>query len=65
MGFRDPNKPESQKHIYLDEALRWIEQIQPERAYITHMGQRMDYESLCQALPSHVRPVYDGFEFEI
>ena len=62
---RDPNKPESKKHIYLDEALRWIEQIQPERAYITHMGQRMDYESLCQALPSHIRPVYDGFEFEI
>lgn len=62
---RDPNKPESQKHIYLDEALDWIEKIKPEQAYLTHMGQKMDYESLCNTLPQNIRPVYDGFEFEI
>ena len=54
----------SLKHIYLDEALKWIAKIAPQKAYLTHMGQKMDYETLCNSLPSHIRPVYDGFEFE-
>lgn len=61
---KDPNKPESIKHIYLDEAIKWIENIKPEKAYLTHMGQKMDYETLCKTLPAYIRPVYDGFEFE-
>ena len=53
------------KHINLDEALEWINHIKPERAFLTHMGTRMDYDTLCKELPSHIRPVYDGMEIDI
>lgn len=55
----------NQTHIHLDEALEWIERIKPKRAFLTHMGTRMDYERLCHTLPSHIRPVYDGMEIQI
>ena len=48
------------KHINLDTAFNWIDRVSPERAYLTHMGSRMDYQSLLQTLPRHIRPVYDG-----
>ncbi len=53
----------SNKHVCLPEALKWIDDIHPERVYLTHMGTRMDYNTLCNELPSHVRPGYDGFSF--
>lgn len=56
---------ENHKHINLDEALKWIEYIQPERVFLTHMGQRMDYDTLCQTLPQNIKPVYDGLEIEL
>ena len=56
---------ENDKHINVDMALKWIERVQPERAYFTHMGSRMDYETLCRTLPDYIRPVYDNMEIEI
>lgn len=68
LGVVSPNRrPEAkgiEKHIHLDEALDWIKAINPQKTVITHMGQRMDYESLCNALPENIRPAYDGMEFE-
>jgi len=55
----------NQKHINLDVALSWINRIQPQKAFLTHMGAKMDYHSLCNELPSHIRPCYDGMVIEI
>ncbi len=56
---------DTNKHLNVDRALEWINRIQPERAYFTHMGTRMDYDTLCHRLPLHIRPVYDGLELDI
>lgn len=47
-------------HAHLDLALSWIEHIKPERAYLTHMSEELDYETLLKILPKHVEPAYDG-----
>ena len=52
-------------HFSLDEALRWIERIAPERAYLTHMHTPMDYATVLEATPPHVEPSYDGLMFEV
>ncbi len=52
-------------HAHIGLALEWIERIKPERAFITHMGPRLDYEAVRAMVPLHVAPVYDGLEIEI
>lgn len=51
-------------HLTLSQALKWIEKIQPERAYLTHMSPQLDYETLVRDLPPHIRPCYDGLTVE-
>lgn len=53
---------ENYKHVHLSEALKWINYVQPKQTWLTHMGQRLDYQTLCQELPPHIRPAYDGLE---
>lgn len=52
-------------HSYLDQTLKWIERVGPEKAYLTHLGGYMDYDALCAKLPPHVRPAYDGLTFDV
>lgn len=52
------------KHVCLPEALKWIEEIHPDCVYLTHMGSRMDYNTLRNELPGFIRPGYDGFNFD-
>ncbi len=56
---------DTRKHLNVERALEWIDRVRPDRAYFTHMGTKMDYERLCQYLPSYIRPVYDGMEIEL
>jgi phosphoribosyl 1,2-cyclic phosphate phosphodiesterase len=49
-------------HFHLDEALRWIERMKPKRAILTNLHNDLDYDSLCQRLPEHIRPAYDGLK---
>lgn len=49
-------------HPHLDQALAWIAELQPKAALLTHMDQSMDYDALCEVLPGHVRPAFDGQE---
>lgn len=53
------------KHINLQEAMRWIERVQPKRVYLTHLGIHFDYDDLCQKLPPYIRPAYDGLTFTV
>lgn len=52
-------------HCDVDKALKWIETIKPKKAYLTHLGSGLDYQELCNKLPSHVRPCFDGLKIEI
>jgi len=52
-------------HPHLDEALRWIAELGPKQAALTHLDQSMDYASLLAELPAGVVPAYDGLEYEV
>lgn len=53
------------KHITLDEAMAWIEEVKPRKVYLTHLGSRMDYADLCKKLPKFIRPAYDGLKITV
>lgn len=48
------------KHVYLGKALEWFEKVKPERMILTHLGSRMDYETIMAKLPKGVELAYDG-----
>ena len=56
---------ENEKHIHLEEALKWIKKINPNTAYLTHMGSKMDYNQLKKTLPKGVYPCYDGMVIKL
>ncbi|MFQ5533235.1 MAG: MBL fold metallo-hydrolase [Sphingomonadales bacterium] len=51
-------------HVHLDQTLRFVEQVKPERAVLTHMAWDMDYETLRAKLPDGVEPAFDGMVIE-
>ena len=52
-------------HFKVKTALEWIEEIKPERAYLTNMHYDLDYAALCAYLPPHVRPAHDGLRLDV
>jgi phosphoribosyl 1,2-cyclic phosphate phosphodiesterase len=52
-------------HAHLEKSLQWIERVKPKRAFLTHMTWEMDYETLCNELPGHIRPAYDGLVIDL
>lgn len=53
-------------HLSLDEALKLIGEIRPERAYLTHISHQLGLHSDVQAtLPANVRLAYDGLCLDI
>jgi len=52
-------------HANLSRVLEWIDRVGPERAILTHLAHRMDYETLRAKCPSNVEPAYDGMCIEI
>jgi len=52
-------------HLDVDRALEWIEQVKPERAYLTHLGYGLDYETLQAKLPDNVFVAYDGLVIDL
>lgn len=48
-------------HLTLDEALEWVERIQPEQAYFTHISHKLGaHHEIEPHLPAHVKLAYDG-----
>ncbi|WP_137112668.1 MBL fold metallo-hydrolase [Rhodobacter sp. SY28-1] len=47
-------------HAHLDMTLGWIARAKPARAVITNMHVDLDYATLCEELPPHIRPAFDG-----
>ena len=52
-------------HSHLNNTLEWIERVKPVRAWLTHMNNTLDYDSLLSVLPPGVRPAHDGLVIEI
>lgn len=58
-------KSEHISHFNLKEALEIIEEIQPEKAYLTHISHLMGrHETVSKELPSNVEIAYDGLQIE-
>ncbi|OWK32715.1 MBL fold metallo-hydrolase [Sphingomonas mucosissima] len=52
-------------HPHLAQVLRWVTELAPRHAALTHMDHSMDYASLIAELPDGVEPAYDGQEFAL
>jgi phosphoribosyl 1,2-cyclic phosphate phosphodiesterase len=52
-------------HTHFASTLRWIEQLKPKRAVLTHMNQSVDYAKLAADCPPGVEPGYDGLAVEL
>ena len=56
-------------HLTLEQSLEIIAEIQPERAFLTHICHDLDHTALVDELDGmgldHVRPAYDGLDIEI
>lgn len=50
-------------HFCLDEALDVIAQLQPAKAYLTHISHDMEHEATSRRLPANVELAYDGLCF--
>jgi len=52
-------------HFSLEQALGWVEKMQPGRAVLTHLHIPLDYETVRQETPDHVEPAFDGMVIEL
>jgi phosphoribosyl 1,2-cyclic phosphate phosphodiesterase len=49
-------------HAHLAMSLELVEACRAGRAVLTHLDKSMDYRTLCDEMPAHVEPGYDGLE---
>ena len=52
-------------HSTVAEALRWVERLQPKRAFLTHICHDLGHAVTEENLPSHVRLAYDGLRIDV
>jgi phosphoribosyl 1,2-cyclic phosphate phosphodiesterase len=52
-------------HANLQRVMEWTERLKPEMTYLTVLTTHMDYKALCEELPPHIRPAWDGMEIEM
>jgi phosphoribosyl 1,2-cyclic phosphate phosphodiesterase len=52
-------------HANVEEAIGWVEKIQPRRAWFTHMSHEIFHEEVEAKLPAHIRLAYDGLTIPI
>ena len=53
-------------HFNLKEALQLIEELKPEKAYLTHISHQMGtYSDILNDLPASVIPAYDRLSFVV
>ncbi len=52
-------------HFSVEEAVSWIDRMQPSRAILTHMHIDLDYAELAAKLRAGIEPAFDGLEFTV
>jgi phosphoribosyl 1,2-cyclic phosphate phosphodiesterase len=53
-------KETTRVHASIPKILRWVEVLRPKMTYLTVLTTHMDYRTLCDELPPHIRPAHDG-----
>lgn len=53
------------KHLYLEKVLKWFEIVQPKRLVLTHLGAKMDYDTIMAQLPKGMELAYDGMRISV
>lgn len=59
------NKEKVMTHANLQRVKAWTDILKPKMTYITVLTTHMDYQTLCDELPPHIRPAYDGLEIDM
>jgi phosphoribosyl 1,2-cyclic phosphate phosphodiesterase len=52
-------------HLNVEQAITLIKDIGVPKAFLTNMHIDLDYEALCDELPKHIRPAYDGLQIKM
>jgi phosphoribosyl 1,2-cyclic phosphate phosphodiesterase len=52
-------------HANIRRVMEWVDVLKPKMTYLTVLTTHMDYKTLCNELPQHIRPAYDGLELDI
>ena len=52
-------------HPHLSQVMRWVDELRPGRAILTHMDNSMDYRTLRAELPPGIEPGFDGLEVQL
>lgn len=52
-------------HLSVEESLAYLEQIQPRKAFLTHLCHDIDHATLEATLPPHIRVAYDGLTIDV
>ena len=59
-------KKEHHSHMNLEQALAFMERVQPERGYFTHISHLLGNHAIIeQELPDHIKLAYDGLIVEV
>lgn len=52
-------------HAHLDRVAEWIARLKPRQAYLTQMGEDLDFSATLGALPENAAPGYDGLSCDV
>lgn len=52
-------------HANIQSIKKWTERLKPKMTYLTVLTTHMDYKTLCDELPPHIRPAYDGMVIDM
>ena len=52
-------------HAHFDLSFKWISNLKPEVAYLTHLSPESDHEAVTKLCPPGVWPAYDGLVINI
>lgn len=52
-------------HANIQQVKQWVEHLKPKMTYLTVLTTHMDYKTLCDELPPHIRPTYDGMVIDM
>jgi phosphoribosyl 1,2-cyclic phosphate phosphodiesterase len=52
-------------HAHVELVLKWVKELQPRQAILTHMSHNIEYETIKASLPHGIEPGYDGMVLEV
>jgi len=52
-------------HANIQRVKKWADILKPKMTYLTVLNTHMDYKTMCDELPPHIRPAYDGMVIDM